>query len=113
MKSTQLIKVILMSVILMVVGYSLDAEASTILAVTDTSGGSASCDNSLAFSAANCGAGFSTLANASSIIFTGTVGGFSIGSITVTGNQPGNATAGNVLASDFNILHLVGTGNLQ
>jgi PEP-CTERM motif len=114
MKSTQLIKVILMSVVLMVGYYSLDAEASTLLTITDTSGsGSASCDNSLAFTASNCGAGFATVANSSSVLFTGTVGGFSIGSITVTGNQPGNATAGNLLASDFNILHVAGIGNLQ
>ncbi len=89
------------------------AEASAILIITDTSGGSVSCDNSLAFSAVNCGAGFTTAANASSISFAGTVGGFFLGTVSLAGNQPGSTVAGNVLDAKFNILHTAGTGNLQ
>jgi PEP-CTERM motif len=113
MKSTQLMKVILMSVVLVVGGYSLEAEASSILAITDSAGGSATCDNALVFSATNCGAGFATMSGGNTILFTGVVGGFTIGNISLTGNQPGNAVAGNVLVSEFNVLHVSGTGNLQ
>ena len=104
--------IILTSVVLLA-SYSPRAEAAAILVILDTSGGSASCNNSLAFSATNCGAGFTTVANGSSIVFTGIVGGFSMGSISVNGNQPGTTVAGNVLDAKFNVLHLSGTGNLQ
>src|SRR5262245_45899563 len=93
--------------------YSPNANASAILVVMDTSGGSASCDTTLPIGPGNCGAGFVAVAGGNTIIFSGSVGGFVIGSVSVTGNQPGNATAGNVLASTFNVLHASGAGNLQ
>ena|SRR5215510_5389453 len=99
--------------LLVVMGYGSNVEASAILAITDTSGGSAGCDNSQAFTATNCGAGFVTALNSSSIIFSGSVGGFTLGLVAVAGNQPGNTTAGNVLDAKFNVLHTSGTGNLQ
>jgi hypothetical protein len=102
----------LVAIALMAV-YTTNGNASAILLISDTSGGSVSCDNSQPITATNCGAGFGTVANGSSIFFTGTVGGFNIGAVNIGGNQPGSTVAGNVLASAFNILHASGTGNLQ
>jgi hypothetical protein len=95
--------------------YSTNANASAILALSDTSGGSAVCDNSQAFTATNCSAaaGFTTVANSSFITFTGSVGGFVILAANIGGNQPGSIIAGNVLNSTFAVLHSSGTGNLQ
>jgi hypothetical protein len=93
--------------------YSTNAKADAILIVSDTSGGSASCNNSQAFTVTNCGAGFVTAAGSSSIIFTGTVGGITIGAINIGGNQPGSAVAANVLNSTFSVIHNSGAGNLQ
>ena len=92
---------------------SSDAQAASILVLTDTSGGSVSCDNSLAIGPANFGAGFTTVANINFISFTGVVGGFTILAANIGGNQPGSAMAGNVLSSTFSVLHASGTGNLQ
>src|SRR4029453_4129520 len=94
---------------------SVNANASAILSLSDTSGGSASCDNSQAFTATNCSAaaGFNTVANSSFITFTGSVGGYIILAANIGGNQPGSTVAGNVLNSTFNVLHSSGTGNLQ
>jgi hypothetical protein len=104
----------LLSAALVVTG-SINADASALLVLTDTSGGSVSCNNSLAFSATNCSAatGFTTVANGSFISFTGVVGGYNIIAANIGGNQPGTPLAGNVLNSTFNVLHLQGTGNLQ
>ena len=95
--------------------FSASANASALLVLSDTSGGSASCDNSQAFTATNCSAaaGFTTVANSSFITFTGAVGGYIVLAANIGGNQPGSVVAGNVLNSTFNVLHSSGTGNLQ
>lgn len=112
MRFGRMLTLSLVAAALTVVG-SVNAQASAILVLTDTSGGSTSCDNSQAFTATNCGAGFSTVANGSQITFSGTVGGFTILAANIGGNQPGSAIAGNVLNSTFSVLHTSGTGNLQ
>src|SRR4030095_9989722 len=91
----------------------INAQASALLAITDTSGGSVTCDNSLPIGPGNCGAGFTTVANSSFISFTGTVGGCTILAANIGGNQPGSPLAGNVLNSTFSVLHASGTGNLM
>ena len=112
MRFGRMLTISLVAVALTVVG-SVNAQASAILVLTDTSGGSATCDNSQAFTATNCGAGFTTVAGSSNIVFSGTIGGFSILSASIGGNQPGSALAGNVLSSTFAVLHTAGAGNLQ
>jgi PEP-CTERM motif len=97
---------------LTVVG-GINAQASALLAITDTSGGSVTCDNSLPIGPGNCGAGFTTVAGSSFISFTGTVGGFTILAANIGGNQPGTPLAGNVLSSTFSVFHTAGTGNLM
>ena len=57
------------------------AQASAMLTI-NVSGTVVSCDNSLAFNAANCGAGFTTVANGQAITFTG---GASVNGVTFTG----------------------------
>jgi hypothetical protein len=117
MKGTQL-ALILVAVVL-VIGYSVNAEADAILSLSDTSvaGSTKTCDTSMAFSATNCGTGFAAVPGGSSIVYTGVlggnIGGFSITSVTVIGNQPGTAVAGNVTNAETGVLHLSGTGNLQ
>ena len=53
-----------------------------------------SCNTSIAFSAANCGAGFTAVLGGSSIDFTGTVGGYTVSDVHLVSNQPGNAAIG-------------------
>jgi hypothetical protein len=70
------------------------AEASAFLSIT-VSGTTLTCDNSAAFTATNCGAGFDTSANANNINFTGTINGVSFGNANTEGvqlfsNQPGS-----------------------
>jgi hypothetical protein len=103
---------ILFCALLMVV-CSTNVNAAAILVILDTTGGSVSCDTSLGFGPGNCGAGFAAVAFGNTIVFSGTVGGFNIGSISVAGNPPGSNVAGNALDSKFNILHAAGTGILQ
>lgn len=94
--------------------YSADANAAAILVVTDTSTFSLSCNNSLPFTATNCGAGFNTSANSNTIVFSGIVGGFSITSASITGNQPGSVSAvAGFVASSVLVTRISGTGNLQ
>src|SRR5262249_10555769 len=45
-----------------------------------------SCNTSMAFSATNCGAGFSAVLGGNSISFLGSVGGYSIGNLTMISN---------------------------
>src|ERR1700745_1639965 len=82
--------------------YTPQAEAGALLNIS-TGAFSVACNNTLAFSATNCsaGAGYLTVANSSSIFFTGQITGYSVVNISVGGNQPGTATAGNVLDSKF------------
>jgi hypothetical protein len=103
---------ILFCALLMVV-CSTNVNAAAILVILDTTGGSVSCDTSMPIVGPNCAGGFVAVFGGNTIIFSGAVGGFTIGSISVTGNQPGNAIAANVLSSTFNVLHLSGAGNLQ
>jgi len=49
-----------------------------------------SCNTSIAFSAVNCGAGFSAVLGGSSISFFGTVGGYSVDNLTLISNTPGS-----------------------
>ena len=90
------------------------AEGGALLAISTGGVFSVSCDNTLAFSATNCSAaaGFATAVNSNTIVFTGPVTGYSVGSISVTGNQPGNPTAGNVLDVKFAISHISGVDDL-
>jgi hypothetical protein len=101
-----------MLVALFVAGHTPSAQAAAVMLISDSTGGSANCNNSLAFSATNCGAGFTTAANANSITFQGIVGGFDLNRILMIGNQPGTPVAGNVLDAKFDILHTSGTGLL-
>jgi hypothetical protein len=103
---------VFLSAALMVMA-STNAQASAILTIADTAGGSTSCDNSQAFGPTNCAGGFTTAANSSFITFSGIVGGYQILAANVGGNQPGSPLAGNVLNSTFSVLHVAGAGNLQ
>lgn len=80
--------------VMVVVGLSSSASASAFLSLSNGAE-SLSCDNSLAFTATNCGTGFTTAANSNNILFSslalgdGLVGGYSITSVTLTSNSPG------------------------
>jgi len=50
-----------------------------------------SCNTSIAFSAVNCGAGFSAVLGGNAIGFLGTVGGYSVADLSMTSNSPGNS----------------------
>lgn len=72
------------------------ARADSFLSIT-VGATTVSCNNSLAFTATNCGAGFATVAGGNVITFTGTVAGVNFGGNGITGvqlagNQPGGAT---------------------
>ena len=95
----------------LLVGYTPQATAGALLSIS-TGAFSAACNNTLAFSATNCGAGFSTSPNSNSITFTGAITGYNVGNISVTGNQPGSVTAGNVLDTKFAVSHVSGTDDL-
>jgi len=70
--------------------------AHASLFVSITSGATTdSCNNSLAVSATNCVAGlFTTTMNSNSLIFIGTVGGFSISTLSLNSNAPGDSSFG-------------------
>ena len=108
----RILTVSVMMVALFVAGYTPNAQAAAVMLISDSTGGSANCDNSQAFTAVNCGAGFITAANASAITFEGIVGGFNLGRVLLVGNQPGTPVAANVLDAKFNIIHTSGTGLL-
>src|SRR5262245_44963161 len=84
----------------LLLGYTSQAEAGALLNIS-TGAFSVSCNNTLAFSGTNCSAaaGYLTVANSSSIFFNGPITGYQVTNISVGGNQPGTATAGNVLDS--------------
>ena len=94
--------------------YTPRAEAGALLAISTGGVFSVSCDNTLAIGPTNCNAaaGFVTAPNSSTITFTGPITGYSVGSISVTGNQPGNPMAGNVLDVKFAISHISGVDDL-
>jgi len=95
----------------LLLGYTPQAEAGALLNIS-TGAFSATCDNTQAITATNCGAGYVTVPNSSSITFTGPITGYSTGAISVTGNQPGTPTAGNVLDVKFAISHVSGVDDL-
>jgi hypothetical protein len=83
------------SAALLAVG-STAARADSFLSIT-VNGTTVTCNNSLAFTATNCGAGFATVAGGNVITFTGTVNGVQFGGggitgVQLAGNQPGNPT---------------------
>jgi len=53
-----------------------------------------SCNTSLAFNAANCGAGFVAVLGGSSIAFAGAVGGYFVNDVALTSNSPGTPAIG-------------------
>ena len=86
---------VLGSTALLAVGSSA-ARADSFLSIT-VNATTVTCNNSLAFTATNCGAGFSTVAGGNIITFTGTVSGVNFGGggitgVQLAGNQPGGAT---------------------
>ncbi len=97
----------------LLLGYTPQAEAGALLNIS-TGAFSVACNNTLAFSATNCsaGAGYVTVANSSSIFFVGPITGYTVGNISVTGNQPGTPTAGNVLDTKFAVSHISGVDDL-
>jgi len=76
---------------ILVLSFSAPANASALLSLTNGAT-TVTCDNSQAFTATNCGAGFTTAANSNSISFSGTVGGYSVGNVNLNSNSPGSAT---------------------
>lgn len=80
--------------VMVALGLSSSASASAFL-LLGNGAESLSCNNSLAFTATNCGTGFTTAANSTTILFSslalgdGLVGGYSIISVTLTSNSPG------------------------
>ena len=64
---------------------------------------STSCDNGLAVTAVNCGAGW-TIIHANNIFFTGVVDGYTIQGAQFTANVPGGATAFSS-ASEVTVTH--------
>jgi hypothetical protein len=106
-----------LSVAMMTLGASRGAEAFTLLTLS-ANGASITCNTTLAVSAANCSAaaGF-TLGPGGGIIFSGTIGGFSIGQTILSGvasNSPGNVIFGQVtaLTSDVHNTNAALTGDL-
>ena len=53
-----------------------------------------SCNTSLAFNAANCGAGFTAIVGGNTISFSGAVGGYSVFQVQVVSNTPGSPVLG-------------------
>jgi len=96
---------------LLLLGYTPQAEAGALLTIS-TGGFSASCNNTLAISGSNCGAGFVTALNSNSIVFAGAITGYQVASIGVTGNEPGTPAAGNVLDTKFAVSHISGVDDL-
>jgi len=97
--------------IALLLGYTPQANAGALLRIS-TGAFSATCDNTQAITATNCGAGFVTVPNSSSITFAGAITGYNVGAISVTGNQPGSNTAGNVLDTKFAVSHISGVDDL-
>jgi hypothetical protein len=99
--------------------YAPSAEASAYLDI-NVGGTHATCDNSLAFTATNCGAGFVTVAGpvplSNDIVFTGSINGVSFGGgvvngVQLVGNQPGGVPLGEALSTDTKttVLNLSGS----
>lgn len=89
------------------------ADASAFMTIT-VGASSATCNNSLAFSATNCGTGFTTVAGGGAITFTGTVGGFTFGGgsidgIALTSNAPGSGALAFTLDTITGANHISGT----
>lgn len=105
-------------VILLAVTFAPQAEASAFMTIT-VGASSATCNNSLAITATNCGAGFTTVANANTITFSGTVGGYTLGGtggvdgVQLTSNQPGNSALAQVADTKTQIIHVSGADPLQ
>jgi len=95
----------------LLLGYSPRAEAGALLRIS-TGAFTTTCDNTQAITGTNCGAGFVTVANSSSITFAGAIPGYSVTSISTTGNQPGALSAGNVLDQKFAVSHISGVDDL-
>src|SRR5204863_5557492 len=95
----------------LLLGYTPHAEAGALLRIS-TGPFVATCDNTQAITATNCGAGFVTVPNSSTITFAGAITGYNVASISVTGNQPGTPTAGNVLDVKFAVSHISGVDDL-
>src|SRR5262245_26926454 len=94
-------------------GNAPQAKAGALLNIS-TGAFSATCNNTMAITATNCSAaaGFTTVLNGNNITFTGPITGYSVGSIGVTGLQPGNTIAGNVLDVKFAVSHISGVDDL-
>ena len=85
-------KVLLVTLGAAVLMLSLSPAASASAFLQLSNGASTlTCDNSAAFTATNCGAGFVTVANGNNITFGGAVGGYNVTQVSLTGNQPGTA----------------------
>ena len=102
--------------LMVVLGLSSSASASAFLSLSN-GGTTLSCDNSQAFTATNCGTGFTTAANGNTILFSsitgGLIGGYSVVNVTLTSNSPGapdvafaldtKTAVNNVSAGDTNL----------
>ncbi len=82
------------------------AQASAFLSI-DVGGTTVSCDNSAAFTATNCGAGFTSLANDVTISFVGTVNGVSFSNSGVLGGQGSGAAI--TLGANFGMVNNSGS----
>jgi hypothetical protein len=95
----------------LLLGSAPQAGAGALLRIS-TGGFTATCDNTLAIGPTNCGAGFTTVANSNNITFSGPITGYTVNSIMVSGNQPGDPTVSNVLDSKFAVTHISGVDDL-
>ena len=82
------------------ISLSTSANAYMVLTITDLAvpAGAVTCNTSMASSAINCGAGF-TFFGVNTVLFNGTVNGFSVTTTSGVGNIPGNAVFASLDAS--------------
>jgi len=90
-----------------ILGMNRPAEASMIMTLNDvTSAVSKTCDNSTSAGVTACGAnGFVTTLNSQLIAYLGSVGNFSVTTLSSVDNVPGNATKGTIDASDTQVVN--------
>ncbi len=85
-------------------------QASAFITIAVTGSPAVTCNNSSAVGVGLCtAAGFTTVLGGNSISAGAlSVGGYTLGSLNLTGNQPGNALTAFVLDSKFNVNHVSG-----
>src|SRR5436305_383910 len=101
----------IMATLALLLSLSSPARASAFLSITNGVT-TKSCDNSSAAGVTACtNAGFLTVLGSNDIGFTGSVGGYNIASITLTGNQPGTSAEAHAIDTKTSLQNASGGSN--